>query len=282
MLYVITEDENSGRDFWGTVMKTFLQPTDFTMVEFDMTINSKGKKVQISGNLALDALVNKTLEKSQAGDSLFVAFDNIGMSRARTTNNGQEKYFDSGDFINRTKQKCMKTGVDFYITSYYCFEEIYLSYLELENLVRIDSKKSELASVIEYVRRNIENGTDYYKRNNVLVKKVIALRADANKNKEHFTDALLFQATRAIVNGKFTISKKASDLLKCWMMNCADLQKNGEKNHNFPSQHDCQNCKFKMREHNAAEKLLDLSKNSLINNAKVTFDDLKEQFTVKI
>lgn len=280
MLYVITEDSNSGRDFWKAVFNTFLDNTDFEIIDFNTTTSANGKIVSITGNMALDDLVNKALMKAKKDDSLFVAFDAIGTSSHINKKTGKKEYFDSGDFINNTHQKCSIKGVNFYVTSYYCFEEIYLSYIELENLVDVDSNMQQLVGVLKYVRNCINNNTEYYDRKRQEVQCVISIKPDAQKNKEHFADALLFQATYAIKTGRFTISKKEEKPLLCWLLDCTHLQ--GVKNKKYPSKYDCDNCKFKMKNCNTLEKLIDLDNNSLTSNATVTLTGIKNRFTVEI
>lgn len=58
MLYVITEDTNSGRVFWKAVFETFLKPTDYQLIDFDSTMSSDGRLVVEAGNTALDGLVD--------------------------------------------------------------------------------------------------------------------------------------------------------------------------------------------------------------------------------
>lgn len=282
MLYVITEDRNSGRDFWTIVLNSFLKNTDFEIIDFDTDIDVNGDIVPMTGNGALDNLVDKALLKAKKDDSLFVAFDSICTSTQINKEKGKKEYFDSGDFVNNTSQKCKSIGVHFYVTSYYCFEEIYLSYIELENMVANSSKSPQLAGVIKYVRDCINNNIEYYDRNRPEVKDVINITQDAQKNKEHFADALLFQSTNAIKPGRFAISKRERKPILCWLHDCKKLQLYGEENKSYPSQYECNKCIFKMKNCNTIEKLLDLDNNSLTGNADITLKGIKNKFTVQI
>lgn len=179
-----------------------------------------------------------------------------------------------------TRQKCRIKNINLYVTSYYCFEEIYLSYIELEKLVKIDSKAPELAEIIKYVRECIDSHIEYYDRNKSEVQYVINIKPDAKKNKEHFADALLFHSTQAIRNGRFTISKKAKKSMMCWILGCKELQEaQGRK---YPSEYDCDHCKFKMKNCNTLEKLTDLNNNLLSCNAEESLSGFENRFTVKI
>lgn len=276
MLYVITEDTNSGRDFWNKVFNIFLGKDNYEMVQFIQDKNGK----PISGNMALNRLVDKALLKAKAGDSIFIAFDNIGSSKRVNTKTAKDYGFDSGDFINITLQKCSISKVNLYISSYYCFEEIYLSYEGLYELCKIDGKDQQLTSVVKFVKDSILNGTEYYDRNNKNIQYVISKRQDAAHNKEHFADALLFQSTYGIKNGYFVISKSTNKncILKCWTETCSVLRNKNLKN----IQHFCSNCKFCMRDKSDIEKLIDLNNRSLIDNTDIDFTELVDRFVTRL
>ena len=196
MLYIVTEDSNSGRYFWKIVFATFLNDSDYELVEFNTSKDPQGKTVIVSGNNALDGLVDKALLKAKTNDSLFVALDAVGTCTRINQKTGKKVTFDYGDFVNNTTQKCKSANVNLYLSSYYCFEEIYLSYIELEHLVAIDSKLPNLAPIIKYVRECIDKNQEYYDRNRQEIQDVIKIKPDAATNKEHFADALLMQSIK--------------------------------------------------------------------------------------
>lgn len=255
MLYVITEDTNSGREFWRIALTNILGLDKFTIVEFCKNVNG----VDITGNHGLERQVNKVLtETAKVGDCIFVALDNIGQHTRIDPKTGTKHGFDSGDFIANTAIKCQNAQVGFLYTAYYCFEELFLSYLGLEELCQIDSRDNKLSEVITYVKDCIDNGKEYYSRKNKHVQYVISIRQDADKNKEHFADALLYQATRNIKHGEFRISKEVNGLGKCWICGCQ--QPLNIKNATF----NCEHCCYRVKKQSTLEKLLDIDKNSLL------------------
>lgn len=258
MLYVITEDSNSGRDFWKVAFGVLMNAGEYKVVDF--LKNSNGD--DITGNYSLDAQVDEVLRYAKPGDSIFVALDNIGSSTRLNSKTNKSIGFDSGDFVNNTMYKCQQASVGLYISSYYCFEEVYLSYIELENLVKADSrdigKGALIAPVIKYVRECIENGVEYYDRNRPEVQSIISIKTDATTNKEHFADALLYHASSNIKHGRFTIAKAQDKKWRCWLLDCADLQSRGTSRDYPYIDYDCANCKFKMKECIKQEKLMDL------------------------
>ena len=75
MLYIITEDSNSARDFWQCVAQTFRSVDSFLLVSFP--IGSDGQTA--SGNTTLKAQVLGIFPKLQAGDKVFVAVEALSL-----------------------------------------------------------------------------------------------------------------------------------------------------------------------------------------------------------
>ena len=242
------------------------------MVQFCKNVDG----IDISGNHSLAMQVNKTLmESAKPGDCIFVAFDNVGESVRTDPKTGKKYSFDAGDFIKNTQIKCKNANVGFIHTTYYCFEEILLSYLGLLELCEVDGKGRDiiktkgLYDAVKYVRECIYNGEEYYTRKNEHVKYVIGLKADANRNKEHFADALLYQATRNLSHGKFMVSKEKNGFGKCWIADC-DQIKMGSKEFN------CSNCQYRMKGHCSLDKALDIDQNSLLSLYRINLRYLRD------
>lgn len=259
MIYFIAEDMNSAHKFWKTVLDTF--STKY------VEINKNDKGQIVYGNTSLDSKVDIALKVIKPGDTLFVAFDNIG---SPLTPNNQA--FDAGDFINNTNAKCMMKQVNFYITNYYCFEEIYITYDELEDMCKKDGN-SKLAEVINHVKTQIYNNREYFDKNNTYIKYVISIAKDAGKNKEHFTNVLLYQATKSIEHGYFAISKKKGGFGICWINDCnIIINKNMGSNLNYF----CYHCKYSLKKRGVKEKLVDLNKRTILKYASTNFIDLSK------
>lgn len=273
MLYLITEDRTSGRRFWNKLFSELLGIDKYKLVPFNK--NSKGE--DITGNTSLDMQVDELLKHINANDILFIAFDNIGSSKRVSRSTGRKTGFDAGDFVIRTVEKCYLFGVKVYFTPYYCFEELYLSYGGLEKLYKEDGRDGNLLNVLSYVKNHIKNGTEYFDRNNTYIQYVINIRKDAGKNKEHFTDALLYHATDEIKHGFFRISKESKKdcILKCWTSTCDEIRKNTKElseNGFF-----CKGCKFKMKDSHSVDKLFDLNDDSLFCDNGFTFRDIQNE-----
>jgi len=148
-----------------------------------------------------------------------------------------------------------------------------LSYLGLTELIKKDGKDIKLEKAVEYVKDCIDNGKEYFDRNNKYVKYIIGLRKSEDKNKEHFADALLYNATKNIKHGLFTISKEEGGLGRCWLNGCKEVA--GTRKIEFQ----CKNCKYKMKNNNSIEKILDIDKNSLFKLYEYSIRYLVENYS---
>lgn len=138
MLYIITEDSNSARDFWEYAVGVYRNKGTYTMVPL-----SGGT----GGNTTLKEQISKTFSIIKPNDELFLVLDNIGNT----------KRFNSYDIINNTAFRCQKLGIRFTYTKYYCFEELYLSYSEVLKLTG-----SKYIDTLRYVHKCINNGIEYF------------------------------------------------------------------------------------------------------------------------
>lgn len=264
MIYFIAEDSNSAHVFWRKVLDIFCG----NYIEIDK--NMDGKKAY--SNTQLDNKVDVALQIAQANDTVFVAFDNIGSPLTLGKN-----VFDSADFIQNTMAKCQSKGVGLLLSEYYCFEEVYTTYNELERLCRISNKKNarDIADVLKYVNECIENNVEYYDKNNKHVQFIINIKNDAAFNKEHFADALLTHATMSIQYGFFTTTKEKGGLGKCWINSCNRMRE--AKNRNSANLiYNCRMCQFKMKDASDKQKLLDLNNHSILKYANTNFEHISD------
>lgn len=252
MLYIITEDSNSARAFWELAAKEFRGSKNYVLVPLLKEENGK----QVGGNTTLENQVNELLPKIKRGDELFVVFDYI----SNTSN------FIPGDFIISTYQKCKNAGIDFKFTSYYCFEELYLSYIELYNMINNNKTKTIIINTLKFIQDSIKNGGSYF---NIKYKQIIDFidfyGKDSGKNREHFANALLISITQ-LLDGRFKIIKSGDCFYNqgaCWLLNCDDVRKLMSNKHEINSI--CDNkCKFKCKDCTTREKLIDLNNNSML------------------
>lgn len=255
MIYVISEDEGSGLSFWKMFFETYVKEYQIITLEKN------------AGNLTLENQLDAALQEAVKDDVVFIAFDKVFSTSG----------FDTGDFLNIAKEKCIRKGVSLFVTKYYCFEEIYLSYPELEDMIRKDGKKTEFADVAQYIYSKIQNDEDYFNSDEPAIKVIVNQRKDALKNREHFADAALYSLTRTIRNGYFTIDKsKKNGLNKCWTMACDDIRQRTRKDMTYT----CNNCAFSKKECASKDKLDDLCERSCL--VEVNKGEVLTLFAVEI
>lgn len=234
MHYILCEDEKSGKIFFENISSIFK----------NVSCDIRSTK----GNTNYNNYLNSILKMLKRGDSLLLAFDNIG----------SKKGFNPSEIILKAKTACLGVGAKLWVTKYYCFEELYLSYTEFINMCEHFSKNSkrleELLPTLKYVNSCILEQKEYFDRNNPLVDCVIKMFDKAGGNKENFCSTLLENSTREL-KGIVTIKKNSFGI--CWLHSCSDLR---FKNKDYI----CNNlCIFAMKNSDGLSKLFDLENNSM-------------------
>lgn len=239
MVYIVTEDRNSARDFWTIVANTFIGSKNYVLEPLP---------VGGGGNTRLQEQVTNVFTKIRKGDILFIAFDNIANTKS----------FVPSDFIMRTVARCQQVDVMFKHTAYYCFEELFLSYDELVRL-SVDYKN---ADIINYVSQSINNAVDYYV--DPVIQDYIKQNIDINlSNREHLLNYLLVEASKTI-KGYFKITKSGQCFDKnaeCWVKDCTQIQSRmSEQQIDNVCNNQCQYC---CKGKTTRDKLMDLNNKSI-------------------
>ena len=255
-MYIITEDSNSARDFWQCVAQTFRSVDSFLLVSFP--IGSDGQTA--SGNTTLKAQVLSIFPKLQAGDKVFVAVDCVA---------NNTKGFIAHDFVKWGTRLCMKKGAEFVATSYWCFEDLYLSYDEvLAMYLKNPVAENVVIAALQYVHDNLQNGTDYFDTSRE-IQNFIDLHNSAGKNREHFANELLMEVTRALKgNGHFAITKSVGAFRKsaeCWLRDCSDIKENMAQQQVINI---CdKKCEYCCKDKGTVDKLIDLDTRSICKDS---------------
>lgn len=259
MIWLVTEDSNSARDFWTKVFETFVGNSGYKINPLKMN-----NGILMAGNKTLKKQVNEVLQQAKENDMLFVVLDNIANT----------KQFVAADFIRNTANKCKKHNISFWCTRYYCFEELYISYSEVERLYSIKQKCDlDTLKSLQYTRNCIMNGIDYYDKQKSEVQHIIAISSDANKNREHFANALISEVTKGLGYG-FWFSKKGKHISKseCWTVDCVKIQ------NSIPLQQKTKvcniQCQYCCKDKMAKDKFLDLEAKSIMRLFGKKFEDL--------
>lgn len=104
----------------------------------------------------------------------------------------------------------------------------------------------------------------------------MSIAKDAGTNKEHFADALLYQATRSIEHGYFAIGKEQDGFGRCWITACEEIR------HRKQSQrarsaltYFCNHCAYTAKNADTKQKLLDIENLSVLKHANLNFEQLR-------
>lgn len=108
MIYVVTEDQNAARFFWIEMMKAFWDKSEFEIIPLETK-----ERVSHAGNLMLSYYFDCAFEQAKKGDTIFVAFDNIGISSRKEMGTGKMRGFDSEYFLTNSMKKCRWKGISF-------------------------------------------------------------------------------------------------------------------------------------------------------------------------
>lgn len=192
-IYIVTEDTNSARAFWNSVAMVFRGKDSYIMVPL---LKGKDNK-NSSGNTTLKSQVIHIISHLKTQDELLIVFDNI--------NNANN--FNTVSFIKWTISICKCHNIKVRFTSYYCFEELYLSYQELINMYKKCKYKEVVLKTLEFTNKSILNKVNYFDKSVDIVSDFIQYyKNDSGKNREHFANALLLEVTKNI-GDRFRIKK---------------------------------------------------------------------------
>lgn len=242
MIYVLTEDTNSGRYFWYKVLCTFRGKENFRLSK--LPCDDTGKPY--GGNTSLEKQLSNVLNIAKPGDEILAVIDNIEGDLM-------------AEFYLSAKRRCREAGVGCMFTPYYCFEELYLSYSGLIELYKAQNNIDiDLLNTLEYVRNCIIQDRNYFKRKDSRVQTLIKRDSGAGKNREHFANVLLSTVTSKI-KGHFRITKRKNGFGECWLDSCLDIIESDSD-----VSYTCGACKYCCKGCNTKEKLLDLRHRSLL------------------
>lgn len=251
MVYVVTEDSNSARYFWKIVFDTFHKGRYELL-----TLPTDKFGVVHGGNTTLDKQIQILTGKLLPGDKVYVAFDSVVESKS----------FSTFKFLSRLQRISAELKVDVAVTTYYCFEELYLSYIEIiTQYESLASYNDVVLKALKFVHNKLMADENYFNTDEDCIRDFISTyKRDSGANREHFANALLLVVTKSLSNW-FHISKHGnccdmSGAGRCFLLGCKDIQSTMNEKH---IEHQCSICKYTCRNMSTVEKLLDLEQKSI-------------------
>lgn len=172
------------------------------------------------------------------GDVFILFFDNIEMIRNRLV----------VDILSDIEKQCNELKVGFRYTTYYCFEELFLSYTNLLPMLNVDD---DVRAEIIKVQNKIVSGKNYFREDISFWRDYFRHREGFLRTRESLSAGICNDILGRI-KGAFYLQK--SKIGSCWVSDCKDtkLHKNV-----------CDNCKYKLKGCSFRDKLEDLDKNSV-------------------
>ena len=174
-----------------------------------------------------------------SGDVFILFFDNIETIGGKLT----------ADLLTDICIMCSELGVVFRYTTYYCFEELFLSYTSIIDILEIDdSLRNELLSV----QNKILTGKNYFREDISFWENYFGEhRCGSLKTREKLSSSICNDIFKR-VNGLFFIQK--NKIGECWVCDCANskLHKNV-----------CSRCNYILKGSSFRDKLKDIDSNSV-------------------
>lgn len=192
----------------------------------------------------IDSKLEEQLHKVKQKDKVALFFDNIGRLNNITV----------WDLLSKYITAFSRKNVDFYYTTYFCFEEIFLSYSGILPLIPQDSTIQKEIKDIQ--RLILEGKKDYYKekdiQNNLTFWNGLFKNFGTPSTREQFSSSLI---NHLLSKDRESFGVSKSKLGNCWINDCSSLQN--------IIWFKCRNCKYRCNHKPFSEKLKDIEKDSV-------------------
>lgn len=195
--------------------------------------------VSSNGNENIEKEFLKLKTTFSDGDIFILFFDNIETIKGRLVI----------DLLNDIERQCNSKKVFFRYTTYYCFEEIFLSYINLLSVLNVnESIKTEVIKI----QKMLLSGTNYFKNDISFWERHFSPhRKGCLRTREQLSSSIC-NFILETATGSFHLQK--NKIGSCWISNCraSVLHKSV-----------CDKCKYKLKGYDFKDKLHDLDCNSV-------------------
>lgn len=198
-LVIVTEDSKSGFEFWKSVNKEIL-----------------GSRASVIHAHGIDSLSNKISElikhnRIAEHDSLLIALDNTDSMKV----DGQI------DIIMRLIKPIKLKHL--LVTTYYCFEEVFLSFTDILAWLNIKTEQWEV-DLLNTIANNILNGQDYFNSTDaqvrLLLDRYIRMRFKTIGNKQINREKVAANLLQYITSKRTGFSITKQSIGDCWVADC--------------------------------------------------------------
>ena len=183
----------------------------------------------------VDWLINNTL---RAGDVFILFFDNVEDINGVVV----------ADLLDDWRISCDERGVTFRHTTYYCFEELFLSYIGLVDMLSL--KYVGCKKELHNLQMLLLSGQNYWEESDLSFWVNMFPNLKSATTREQFSARLLTLLTNNM-RGNFRITKAVVGL--CWIKDCSNLQSVSQISKRVSSdrcascKYDCKNCTFRKK-----------------------------------
>lgn len=146
------------------------------------------------GNKHLENKYREIRDSLKSGDRLILFFDNVEKIDGKLVI----------DLLLDIKTFCQEKGVVFRYTTYYCFEELFLSYRGLFSI--IDIRDNDLKNSLSSLQTSIISGDNYFNKDLSFWYNYLKDNKGAFKTREKLSSAILFKLLSS-AKGAFKITK---------------------------------------------------------------------------
>lgn len=162
------------------------------------------------------------------------------------------KDFEIYSLLEDIDEYCKEKNTIFQYTTYYCFEELFLSY---DGLLKLSKEILDvnLYDTLEQVNQYIMSGINYFKLSLPYNAKLNQFYPKSISTREKYAKALLHEVTYKL-GRTFLISE--SKIGDCWVEDCSNVTEHKVKTICSKCKHPCKNCTFR-------EKIMDIDRHSI-------------------
>lgn len=198
----------------------------------------------VGGNEGISQAFLELSNQFKAGDIFILFFDHVETIAGRTV----------PVILQEIREICKNKSVHFRYTTYYCFEELFLSYEGLDDLIVPKLHKCIIELV--KIREDIRSGKkDYRMRFDYKFWIDLFPNLASAKTREQLSARLLVELLLS-TNGRFRVNK--SSVGECWLYSCSILEKDKVINYRI-----CEKCTYCCKGCAFRDKLADLDSRSV-------------------
>lgn len=182
---------------------------------------------------SIDSEFDSLLKRFKSGDVFILFFDNIEIIKGRPV----------PFMLEEMTSMCESIGVIFRYTTYYCFEELFLSYAGLIDM--LSSRHDSCSEELRNLQASLVSGANYWIGN--LSFWVNMFRdLESATTREQFSARLLTLLTNGM-RGNFRVIKASVGL--CWIKDCTLLRENNKvaQDKCIACKYDCKGCTFRKK-----------------------------------